>query len=393
MMGSRYCRCLVRMATPGNHWTTLERSSSNCCPDSAGASRHRLPWATPPIEARPVTDPDPITQTAAPATLRSDVGAAVGRAWDRAVAAGALARLAGRRGAPGDRDRATRRRGPRRLRQQPRDEARPAVSHGAARHRRGARGGAGRRSRGRSGGHAGRHGRGGATRLPQPAASRRRARVDDRRDPRRPAGVGQGRRRAGPVGQRRVRVGQPDRTAARRERARGVHRRHAQPRPRGGRSAGHPRVLLQRLGRPDPEPGRITGGDQARRTRPRRRLQGRLRRRSRGGTARRRVGRRDRRRTPTPTASSGTGPPDASAKGSRPAWPGSVSASTSGPARPDSTRKAGSSARSSACASAATSTSRTARPGSARPTSATTRTGSSSGRTASRPISRRTSAT
>jgi arginyl-tRNA synthetase len=37
-----------------------------------------------------VTDPDPITQTAAPTTLRSDVGAAVGRAWDRAVAAGSL---------------------------------------------------------------------------------------------------------------------------------------------------------------------------------------------------------------------------------------------------------------------------------------------------------------
>ena len=55
-----------------------------------------------------------------------------------------VARLAGRRGAPGDRGRATGRRGPRRLRQQPRDEARPAVSHGAAGDRRRARGRAGR---------------------------------------------------------------------------------------------------------------------------------------------------------------------------------------------------------------------------------------------------------
>ena len=51
-----------------------------------------------------------------------------------------------------------------------------------------------------------------------------------------------------PVGQRRVRVGQPDRTAPHRERARGVHRRHAQPRPRSRRPAGHSRVLLQRSG-------------------------------------------------------------------------------------------------------------------------------------------------
>jgi arginyl-tRNA synthetase len=37
-----------------------------------------------------VTDPDPVAQMSAPATLRSDVHAAVERAWDRAVATGAL---------------------------------------------------------------------------------------------------------------------------------------------------------------------------------------------------------------------------------------------------------------------------------------------------------------
>ena len=56
-------------------------------------------------------------------------------------------------------------------------------------------------------------------------------------------------------------------------------------------------------------------------------------------------------------------------------------------------RRAGSSARSSACGSAATSTSRTARCGSARPRSATTRTASSTARTGSRPTSPPTSAT
>ena len=322
-----------------------------------------------------MTDPDPITQTAAPATLRSDVGAAVGRAWDRAVAAGSLPAW-------------------------PDDAVRPAIEierpadavHGdfasnlamkLARPYRMAPLAIGAALAAELVAEAA------ADPAGTPVASAEVAppgflnlRLRDGAlestiaailaDPPAWGRVAGGSAR---VRQRRVRVGQPDRTAARRECARGVHRRHAQPGPRGGRSASHARVLLQRLGRPDPEPGRIAGRDQARRTRPRRRLQGRLRRRSRGGAARRRVGRGDRRRTPTPTASSGTGRPDASARASRPAWPGSASASTSGPARLASTRRAGSSARSSACASAATSTSRTARPGSARPTSATTRTG------------------
>ena len=70
-----------------------------------------------------------------------------------------------------------------------------------------------------------------------------------------------------------------------------------------------------------------------------------------------------------------TGRPAASARGSRRASRRSASTSTSGRARPGSTTRAGSTGRSSGCASAATSTSRTARSGSARPTSATTRTG------------------
>ena len=47
----------------------------------------------------------------------------------------------------------------------------------------------------------------------------------------------------------RVRLGEPDRAADRRQRAGGVRRRPAQPCPRGRRPGGDTRVLLQRLGR------------------------------------------------------------------------------------------------------------------------------------------------
>ena len=50
----------------------------------------------------------------------------------------------------------------------------------------------------------------------------------------------------------RVRLGEPDRAADRRQRAGRVRRRPAQPCPRGRRPGGDTRVLLQRLGRPDP---------------------------------------------------------------------------------------------------------------------------------------------
>ena len=176
-----------------------------------------------------------------------------------------------------------------------------------------------------------------------------------------------------PQRQRRVRVGQPDRAAHRRQRARRVRRRPALPGPRGRRPAGHARVLLQRLGR--------------------------------AGDAPRRVGARDPRGEPVPE----DGYHGEYVETSRPSCP-----TTSGPRRPPqganagevvgawacervregieaslerlgvrfdvwttearSTTRAGSSGPSSGCAPAATCTSRTARCGSARPPSATTRT-------------------
>ena len=64
-----------------------------------------------------------------------------------------------------------------------------------------------------------------------------------------PAAVGPHPRGQSARGQRRVRVGQPDRAADRRQRARRLRRRPAVPRPRGRRPDGDARVLLQRLGR------------------------------------------------------------------------------------------------------------------------------------------------
>ena len=52
-------------------------------------------------------------------------------------------------------------------------------------------------------------------------------------------------RRHGPPRQRRVRLREPDRAPARRQRPRGVRRRPARARARGRRAAGHARVLLQ----------------------------------------------------------------------------------------------------------------------------------------------------
>ena len=81
-----------------------------------------------------MTDPDPITQAAAqphsvPMSERRSGAPGIGRSRR------ARCRLAGRRGAPGGRGGAAGRPGPRRLREQPRDEARSAVSDGAARDR------------------------------------------------------------------------------------------------------------------------------------------------------------------------------------------------------------------------------------------------------------------
>ena len=372
----------------------------------SGDARHRpsagpcragpLPSADQPAPERgstSVSHASPQTSPSHAVTIRGIVRAAVERAWDRTVASGALPAMPADADRPGRRGRTPGRSGPRRLREQPGDEARPAVPDGTARHRRSARRGADRGGRRRSG-QPDRRRRGRRTRLPQPAAARRRAGGDGRGDPGRPVELGpDGGRGHGPLRQRRVRLGQPDRAAPRRQRPRRVHRRPAQPRPRGGRPAGHARVLLQRLGRPDPEPRRVRRGASPGRAGPRGRLQGGLRAGPGDASSRTMSGRRRRRPARIRTACSVTGRPVASAKASRPAWRRSASGSMSGPARRGSTTRAGSPGPSSGCASAATSTSRTARSGSARPTSATTRTGSSSARTASRPTSRPTSAT
>ena len=167
--------------------------------------------------------------------------------------------------------------------------------------------------------------------------------------------------------QRRVRVGQPDRAAHRGQRARGVRRRPAVPRARGRRPAGHARVLLQRLrgagrhlgasvlavrrGEPVPEDG-YKGAyveDLAARCRTT-------------------SGPRRPRRAPTPRTSWALGVrarPGGDRGQPRPARRPVRRVEERG-AR--STTRAGSSGRSSGCATAATSTSRTARRGSARPT-------------------------
>ena len=198
-----------------------------------------------------------------------------------------------------------------------------------------------------------------------------------RRHPRRAGGLGPGRADPAARRQRRVRVGQPDRPADHRQRARRVHRRPAEPGPRGRRPARHARVLLQRLGR---RRSTTSGASVAAIRRgepvPGGRLPGRLRR----ATSRAAVpddvwaaATADGADTAAVLGhwAAGAGPGDDRGQPRR----ASASSSTSGRARPRSTRRAGSSGRSSGCAPTATSTSRTARCGSARPRSATTRTG------------------
>ena len=318
-----------------------------------------------------MTDPDPIAHVHSPPTLRADVGAAVERAWDRAVAAGALPPWPDERRARRDRGRAPGRPRPWRLREQPRDEAGPAVPDGAAGDRH-------RRSRRRSTHEARpairRPRRSPAPRSRRPASSTsawptRALERDGRGHPRRTRPLGPARAGEPARGQRRVRVGQPDRAAPRRQRPRRVHRRPAQPRPRGRRPARHARVLLQRF-------GRRRSGTSARPW-PRSGAASRCPRTATRAT----TSTTSRRRCPT-TSGRPRRLPDADTDGDRRALGGrprprgdrgepgrrSASGSTSGPARRGCTTRAGSRGRSSACASAATSTSRTARSGSARPT-------------------------
>ena len=301
-----------------------------------------------------------------PLPLRTQVRHAVERAWARAVDDGAVpalgddARPAIEVERPADPH-------PRRLRHEPGDEARSAVPPPTAGARdtlrRQARPGrlfAGCvRERGRLPDR-GRRGR--PSWLPQHADPTRRHRGDRRRRPRRPRRVGACRAHLDAEGQRRVRVGQPDGAAHDRQCPRRIHRRPAEPRPRGRRSARHARVLLQRRGGPDrPTSGRrsspsATGepvpedgyhGDYvetlAQRV-PGRRV-GRARRRPGpdGGCDRRALGGRPR-----------------CGKGSRPASSSSACISTSGRPRGPSTRAAGSSGRSIGYESAVTSTRRTA---------------------------------
>ena len=276
----------------------------------------------PPHRSRPLCDrPGSHHPDAAPATLRSDVGAAVGRAWDRAVAAGALPAW-------------------------PDEAVRPAIEierpadavHGdfasnlamkLARPYRMAPLAIGAALAAELVAEAEADPAGtpvataevAAARVPQPAASRRRARVDDRRDPRRPAapGAGSPADRHGPSTSSSCRPTRPARCTS------GTH---------AGRSSATCSAVSSR---------RAVSGSRASTTSTTRA--------ARSGTWARRwprssaanpspttatrpttssISRRNcppmcgtppRPRTPTPTASSGTGPPDASAKASRPASP------------------------------------------------------------------------
>ena len=210
----------------------------------------------------------------------------------------------------------------------------------------------------------------------------------------RPDDVGPRRPGRSPRRQRRVRVGQPDRPAHHRQRARGVHRRPAEPCPGGRRPAGDARVLLQRLRRPDRQPRRVGRGRQTRRACPRGRVPGRRTSPSSPRTCPTTYGPRPRPTAPTRPRSSAAGQPTRVREG--------IEASLGATRRPfrrvdqrgtTARARAGSSGRSSACASTTTSTSRTARCGSARPRSATTRTASSTAPTGGRRTSPPTSAT
>ena len=291
---------------PGGPRQSRRRRPQHWPRTSANRFGHRRPVAHrwDPIQSRPLTLGDVDLRTsvtsvptvsssasALPTPIRSQVRAAVERAWGRAESSGALPALGSRDAAARRPGRAPGRTRARRLRQQPRAAAGAAVPHGAAGDCHGARRRAGGRGGRRRERHPDRRGRGRATRVPQHAPARRRAGGDGRCDPRRPTGLGSRRHASAALGQRRVRVGQPDRAAPCRQRPGRVHRRPAQSRPRGGRPARDARVLLQRRRRPDPQPRRVDRGHPAGRARARGRLPRRLRPRPRDRAARRRLGR------------------------------------------------------------------------------------------------------
>ena len=113
-------------------------------------------------------------------------------------------------------------------------------------------------------------------------------RASDRRDPGRPRRAGAGcADRAARADQRRVRVGQPDRAAPRRQRPGGVRRRPPLPGPRGGRPHASTReYYFNDFGAPDPASSgrRVAAAPRTARTGPRGRLPRRLRRRPRRAT-------------------------------------------------------------------------------------------------------------
>ena len=167
---------------------------------------------------------------------------------------------------------------------------------------------------------------------------------------------------------RRVRVRQPDRTAAHRQRAGRLRRRPAQPRARGGRPAGDARVLLQRLRRPGAQARRLGARDPERRAGAGGRLPRRVRGRPRGGEC-----------PPTsrpPRPAPGADGADVLGRWASERVRAGIEASLERLGvhfdvwkwRARCTARAGSIARSSACGTAGTYTSRTARCGSGRPT-------------------------
>ena len=142
-------------------------------------------------------------------------------------------------------------------------------------------------------------------------------------------------RRAPAQDQRRVRIGQPDRSADRGQRAWRLRRRPPLPRARGGRPRGDARVLLQRLQRP----GAATSASRSQARREGRadaggRLPRRLRARAADAGARRALGRRPTRRRRRRRRGAGPLGLGAGARRDRgEPGPRSASASTYGPAK------------------------------------------------------------
>ena len=228
---TRHCTARRGDCGAGVHRSTGKVGSSGGPSSAPGGG---LPWQSPPsIEHRSTR------ASGRPTRARSVRAAALARARcarGRVGARDGRRHVAARCGdrAADDRDRAPGEPGARRPLVKPRDEAGPAVPDSAAQDR----GGAGRRARRRRQ-PPGLHRRGGDGRragLPQRAARRRGARGCRRGGPGATRSLGPRSGRDAAPGQRGVRVGQPDRAAPHRQRARRVRGRSPLPRARGCRS-------------------------------------------------------------------------------------------------------------------------------------------------------------